>query len=332
MKRKYWEIDEIEKSYEIETVVRQILNAHPEFRAYESKEVINFRCNVCGDSQSNEHKKRGFIIKEKPWRFYCHNCTVGHKITTWIRKYFPMDWEELKSLCRDDSQQSTTGTSYKNIATLKEEEVNEAEIIKTFKPILKYPEVVEYCEKRKISEAIYSKWFYCEEGKFKNRMIIPFYNAKGKIYYYQGRSMKSWLDPKYKSRKGNKFISVYNYYLADRSKEVPVLEGPIDSTFVENSIAVTGLKVGDDRLADFPNRRFMLDNDVSGRAKSKKLLDKGEYVFMWSKFLENYKYDGKIKDVNDFVLSNKDGVSYLTWDMIAPYFTNRKFDSILFMN
>jgi len=47
--------------------------------------------------------------------------------------------------------------------------------------------------------------------------------------------------------------------------------------------------------------------------------------------LENYKYVGKIKDVNDFILNNTEGICKLSLDMILPYFTNKHFDIISFL-
>jgi len=188
-----------------------------------------------------------------------------------------------------------------------------------------------------IPEEVYSKWFYAEDGYlynnkskvgFKQRLVIPFYNAEGKIYYYQGRALHSWQSPRYKSRKiGN---NIYNYYLVDKSKPVTVLEGPIDSIFVDNSIAVTGLKFGDEKLNVFPNKRFLQDNDASGNKMAINLLDTGTPVFNWQLFLREYDCDKAIKDVNDFIRYNKHGIKKLTSDIIDSYFTNRVFDKVYF--
>lgn len=333
MRRKFSiDYDSIENQLLIQSEVRNILNGHSEWKPYESRETINFRCNVCGDSKESKFKKRGYIIKtHNPWSFCCHNCQASMPALAWIKKYFPYNFTELNRLM-DKNKTVTDTTTYDNIKTEKPKDENEADTIKTFKKIEKYPDVVAYCESRMIPKEIYSKWFYAEDGDYKDRLIIPFYNKKGTIYYYQGRAMHGWMIPKYKSRKGSKFISIYNYYHVDKEKPVVVVEGPIDSIFVENCVAVTGLKTSDERLDAFNQKYFLLDNDPDARKKCRKLLDKSQYVFMWNRFLENHTYLGNIKDINDFILKNTEGIKFLTWEMIAPYFTNKAFDKMHFLN
>jgi hypothetical protein len=315
----------------VQSEVRAILNSN--FRGvYENRESFNFRCNVCGDSKESEFKKRGHIYKtDIPWTFHCYNCGAHYgNVLYWIKEWFPYNYDELKVSMRRHA--APTEKTYDNIQTEKEgdSEECEADIVKTFKKATNYDFVVKYCTDRKIPFEIYSKWFYAEEGKFANRMIIPFYNKKGTVYYYQGRAMDDWMIPKYKSRKGSKRISIYGYYTVDRTRPVVILEGPIDSIFVENAIGVTGLKVKDPRLEEFPSKYFLLDNDKDARKVCVKLLNEKQYVFSWNKFLSDHKYTGTIKDVNDFVLNNLDGITSFTWELIEPYFTNRPIDKILF--
>ena len=323
---------DLENDFVIEQEIRNILNTHFD-KPYESSEHFNFRCNVCGDSPDNKFKKRGYILKtRKPWLYYCHNCGYSKSVKNWMKTFFPNNYRSMMDgIYRGDKPNEVA--SYKNIMTAKPklEAEDEKTLIKTFKKIDKFPFVLEYCEARKIPKSIYMKWFFAEEGPFENRLIIPFYNAKGGIYYYQGRSMYSWMIPKYKSRKGSECNSIYNFYCVNRDKPVAILEGPIDSIFTENSIGVTGLKVKDARLANFSNRFFLLDNDVSGRKTCLKLLDAGEYVFNWEKFLSRHSYTDDVKDVNDFIRYNTEGIIKLTYSMMEECITNSIADKRSFL-
>ena len=165
---------------------------------------------------------------------------------------------------------------------------------------------------------------------FKGRIIIPFFNDKGRIYYYQGRKFNNEYGVKYLSRFGNHDVNIYNYYNVDMTKYVIILEGPIDAIFVENAIALTGLKVSDKLVSDIPKKVFLLDNDISGNKKALKLLSKGNNVFIWEKFLKRYECSSEVKDVNDFVLYNKEGIIKLTLDIIKPFITNKSCDKIFF--
>jgi hypothetical protein len=137
--------------------------------------------------------------------------------------------------------------------------------------------------------------------------------------------------PKYLSRKGN-HNNIYHYYTVDKSKPIIILEGPIDSEFVKNSIAMTGVKLQDNRLKDFPNKYFLIDNDSTPDTQKKKieLLISGEYVFCWKWFINDFKLPKREKwDINDVcIYLNK---SEYCFDELQKYFTNSIYDKIYFI-
>jgi hypothetical protein len=89
------------------------------------------------------------------------------------------------------------------------------------------------------------------------------------------------------------------------NKVVTILEGPIDSFFIDNSVAISGLHKVGSVLDMFENRRFLLDNDDDGLKISEKLVKNGESVFSWNLFKNNKKIIEKVKDVNDVFILNK---------------------------
>ena len=47
----------------------------------------NFRCPICGDSQKNKSKARGFIYQVKQDLFYkCHNCSFGTTFANLLKR------------------------------------------------------------------------------------------------------------------------------------------------------------------------------------------------------------------------------------------------------
>jgi hypothetical protein len=325
---------DIYKSMALEMEIKNVLNSFFS-NVYDSGTSYNFRCNVCGDSKKNKSKKRGYILKANdPWMYYCHNCQCSMSVEKWLKEFFPLNYKnyvsEMMKLKSGTKAETSLTKKFNNIKTKRKEKnstFDEKKEMLNFKKLIEYPELIEYCKKRKIPEEIYLKWYYAETGMYNNRLIIPFYNDKGKIYYYQGRTMNDRV-PKYLSRKGD-YNEIYNYYNVDKEKPVIILEGPIDSIFVENSIGVTGIKVNN--LDNFKHKYFLLDNDLSAKTKTLKLLKLGNYVFNWTLFLKKYNCTDKIKDVNDFILFNKDGIEKLTWDIIGGFFTNSIFDKIYFI-
>ena len=330
---KYKLLDNIQNKYLLESEIRNILNTY--FKdVYETNDYFNFRCNYCGDSQKSKYKKRGYIIKESSgWYYKCHNCGKSAGIMWWMKTEFPVNFKLFISRCLKNSrEEENTKQIYKNIKTQKKTEYDEKGLTKTFKNVMKFDVAIEYCENRKIPKEVYSTWFYCDEGKFRGRLIIPFYNDKHKIHYYQGRAILPGVEPKYDSRKGSGLNSIYNYYLVDCDEWVTILEGPIDSSFVENSVALTGVhkSFNDDLMNKFTKKRYLLDNDRDGRKASLTLLMNGEKVFNWKKFLKDYDCDS-VKDVNEFIIKNPKGIVKLTAELIDPYFTNAYFDKAYFL-
>ena len=321
-----FELDELN----LEKHVKIILNTY--FTdVFETHESFNFRCNICGDSKKDRFKKRGYILKKTPWVYYCHNgdCNASLSVINWMKEYYPSNYKAyIRDVMRNKKEKDDK--VYKNIKTQKAQvEFDEKAHVKFFKPITNFPDAVDFCKGRKIPYDVYRRWRYAIDGKYKGRIIITFLNDKGKSYYYQGRKFNNNSGVKYLSRHGD-HNSIYNYYVVDPDKPVPVLEGPIDSIFVENSIAVTGIKLRDDRLDKFPKKYYILDNDKAGWVNSTKLLKQRSYVFNWKKFLADYPCKGEIKDVNDFILA-RDDMDFLSWDIIEKYFTNNSNDKFYFI-
>jgi len=309
----------------------------------EGYDYYNFRCPICGDSQKSKSKKRGYILKKKkPWMYFCHNCYYKKPVGAWLKEFYPHYYKDYYSeILR------TKNTKQKPLPKVENPKVRkkspEKKHTKYFVPILKgtdplFQKAVELCESRGIPEEIWTKFYVATGGMYRNRLIIPFFDNHGKIYYYQGRSLLDNMNPKYLSRAGE-YISVYNFYHADKSKPVPILEGPIDSMFVENSVAVTGVKIDDERLKGFPHKRFLIDYDTvpsktTGRVETKQkvieLLTRGEYVFCWKKFIKEYKLPKREKwDVNDVLMYLKK--DKFTYSELEPFFTNSIYDKVFFV-
>lgn len=332
---------DLEKQLLIELEVKNILSTHFS-NVYFSGTSYNFRCHICGDSKKSSAKKRGHIyVSQIPWVYHCYNgdCNVHMTVERWMKEYFPFEYNkvitELTKLKMSNKNSKFIENLKKQIKKIKikriKKEFNEKKELKYFKPIKNYPKLIEYCKQRKIPKSIYLKWYYCIDGFYKNRLIIPFYNNDEKIYYYQGRDLNPNSDCKYLSRMGENLNSIYNYYNVDKSNPVIILEGPIDSIFVDNSIGLTGLKDKTKQLIDFPYKYFLFDNDKSGHKKSCNLLKNGEYVFNWKLFLNKYSCIKKIKDVNDFIKYNINDINKLTFELLKPYFTKNNFHKIFFV-
>jgi len=314
-----------------------------------------FRCPICGDSQKNKSIKRGHLKyhnngMESFWFYRCFNgdCSANSSWSAenFLKNQFPMihktyvrdlirnkksgsDVEEIKRLNKVIQKQ--------NEEKLKEQEkkklTEEHKDTKFFVPINSdkhhlCEKAREVCESRKIPKSRSDRFFVATDGKYKNRLVIPFYDSKNQIYYYQCRDLVG--NPvKYLNRTTNKDNAIYNIDNLDESKPVCVLEGPIDSMFIENSIATMGVGITNvmEKKLDSLDCYYILDNDEAGSVFAKKLLMKGKKVFLWMDFMKFYRLPKEIKDINDLYLYQNKEVLY-TWSDFAKYFTNNFYDKI----
>ena len=90
---------------------------------------------------------------------------------------------------------------------------------KFFKPLLKNVDgelekrAIAVCEKRRIFKDVYENWYISNGGDYKNRLIIPIYNSKNKIAYWQGRALFDNLDSYF-------FVLVINLIMSNLPKNV----------------------------------------------------------------------------------------------------------------
>ena len=138
------------------------------------------------------------------------------------------------------------------------------------------------------------------------RLVIPFFDKEGNMFAMQGRALD---DDKIR------YITLvfdkqqellYGTDRVDLEKPFVVVEGPIDSLFLENAIATAGVGNVSDKY--LPNATICLDNEPRNKdivRIAKKNLERGFKVVIWS--------DGNhFKDINDMVLNGVDVVSEIS--------------------
>lgn len=190
--------------------------------------------------------------------------------------------------------------------------------LKRVSELSKFHPTRRFVEKRKISRL--DELYHVDEfmtwtnalipGKFsenalshdKSRLVIPFIDKRGNLHAYQGRSIDG-SEPRYIMIVLDETVpSVYGIDRVDSSKTVIALEGPIDSTFLENAVAVGGGEFVSkirETFGDSKNLIVALDNEPRSpetRKKMSKVISAGYRVCFWpSSVIE--------KDVNDMILS-----------------------------
>jgi hypothetical protein len=129
------------------------------------------------------------------------------------------------------------------------------------------------------------------------RLIIPFYDADGKVFAFQGRAFGK-EQPKYLTIKldENK-QKVYGLETVNLQEHVTIVEGPIDSMFLNNCLAAAGadltLRIEPDNIT------YIFDNEPRNKEIIKRMYDvieKDYNLVVWPD-------DMRHKDINDMILS-----------------------------
>lgn len=297
--------------------VKYIGLVSPQLQKFSKKKdsLYNFRCPYCGDSKKHQNKTRGYIFKVKnDFVFKCHNCGVGRTFTNFLKDNCAhLHNQYVLERYREGLTGKNTQTKNPDFKFTKPEfkkKKTGIELEKISELNITHPARV-YLEERKIKELDY--FYYCPKFKewtnsqadvFPNlkqdgpRIIIPLRDREGNMFGYQGRS----LAPKAKIR----YITIMlddsktKLFGQDRINEaetIYVTEGPFDSMFLLNSIAMCGSDVN---MSNFDyNLVYVFDNEPRNKEivqKYIKTIDGGERVVIWPSGIVE-------KDINDMIMT-----------------------------
>ena len=275
--------------------------------------LYTFRCPICGDSKKNKNKTRGYIYQVKTnTNFKCHNCGASSSFNKLLKK---MDPVMHKQYTLEKFKDGHTGKGF----TVEEPKfVFEAPKFNQKVDLPKaseHPEPSGYLTARKLDPAKFywtpnfKKYVNSKKQTFEStkhdepRIIIPlFYNQN--LVGVQGRSMD------FGNPKSVKYITVmFNddapkiYGLDNIRTDAPVYvtEGPFDSTFIPNAIAMCGADADISKWG-VSNPVWIYDNEPRNREivnRISKHVDAGDSVVIWPSSIDD-------KDINDMVVSGLD--------------------------
>jgi len=268
--------------------------------------LFNFRCPYCGDSQKSHSKARGYFYRKKNDFFYrCHNCGKG---TTFGKVLEYIDPDSYKAYVMERyTKNEIQEPEFKfDAPKFKKKDPKLKDLISINKLNGDHP-ALEILKKRQIPEKHYDKFFLCHKffswanipslvprREEHPRLVIPFYDENGKVFAAQGRAFGK-EQPKYLTIKFEDRPKIFGLDRADLTERVYVVEGPIDSLFLENSLAVAGSDFRDLPPCDMT---IIMDNEPRSKEiidKMEKLIDKQYELVIWPDSIPQ-------KDINDMVL------------------------------
>ena len=276
----------------------------------------NFRCPICGDSKKSKTKCRGFVYEKRNKYFYkCHNCNYGTSFNRFLEKISPA------------LHKNYITEQYKEDAWRKKDEpksIPEFNFVPEFNHVLQGMDSISslttdhparnYLKNRLIPERYFRDLYLCKEfkkwtnsiipNKFSSlehdapRLVIPFFDCKHNIIGYQGRSFDPKEQAKYITIKMKGVDNlIYGEERINIKKKIYCVEGPLDSLFLPNCLAIAGLNFKGVKISNV----IVLDNErrnVQIIDALKKVITNGYSVCIWPDSV-------KEKDINEMIISGK---------------------------
>ena len=275
-----------------------------------------FRCPYCGDSKKNKNKTRGYIFQVKGDHvFKCHNCGVTRSFSNFLKDHVPHVYDEY---VMERYKEGTIGSNVPKpdlTQFISKPKFDKRTVdLENLSSLNNFHVAKKYILDRGIPENKLDRLFYCPNFKEwtntqkhtfsdtsndEERIIIPLNSSDGNLIGFQGRS----LSPKAKMR----YITVmldedapklYGLDHINKNETIYIVEGPLDSFFLENSVAMCGSDV-DIRSFGWSDYIWVYDNEPRSRQITDKLsksIDAGDRVVIWPSSIRE-------KDLNDMVTS-----------------------------
>jgi transcription elongation factor Elf1 len=269
--------------------------------------LYNFRCPICGDSQKNKTKARGYLYQVKNNTNYkCHNCGLNISFNNFLKQ---IDNTTHKQYIFEKFKEGHSG---KNFTAEKPKLEFTAP---KFKPKLDLPKASantfakKYLEDRKLNP---DKFYYTDNfkswtnsikkvfddtSKDEPRIIIPLF-YQNTLIGFQGRALGPNKVKYITIMLDDDAPKIYGLDEIDKSKTVYITEGPFDSTFIHNSIALCGAD-GDVSKWGINDCVWIYDNEPRNSeilSRISRVIESGQKIVIWPSTVNQ-------KDINDMILS-----------------------------
>ena len=295
-------------------------------------DLYNFRCPICGDSQKNKNKTRGYLYRVKNnTNFKCHNCGASMSFNNFLKD---IDTTLHKQYTLEKFKEGHTGRNF----------VVEAPKLEFKKPVFKKsinlpkassnPVAAEYLRNRKIDP---DKFYYADKfmewtntqkqtfdtiNRDEARIVIPMYDKTKNLIGFQGRALGKSFTKYITVMLDEEAPKVYGLDKVDKNSSVYITEGHFDSTFIRNSIGMCGA-VADISSWGIRDPVWVYDNEPRNREitnRISKTIDAGSSVVIWPNNIEQ-------KDINDMVLAGHEIMSVVKLNTYSGLQAKIKFNN-----
>jgi len=280
-------------------------------------DLYNFRCPICGDSQKNKSKSRGYVYRKKNDYFYmCHNCGISITFYNFLKQVDPTLLKEYQLERYTNGETRNNNYPKPSFDEFKTEQP-------VFKEKIQLPSIAsleedhfarKYVQQRKIPIELQNSLYYANDfkqfvGSFgiekdipdgDKRLVIPFYDKEKNLIAFQGRALGESKIRYITIKLHDDVKKIYGAERIDPEKKIYVFEGPIDSMFIKNSVATADSHL--EAITDVFDKSsvvLVFDNEPRNKEIVKQIeraIDNHMNVVIWPEMIVE-------KDVNEMVLN-----------------------------
>lgn len=289
--------------------------------------LANCRCPYCGDSDFSKIKARGYIVEKLgKMFFFCHNCGKSTTLAYLLKEvdiglYDEYRLEKFKEAGGEATKEVDAKAFKSDMSKFAKRRHENNDLLKQLKKISSLPAdhpAKLYVVNRSIPSDKHFRLYYAPKfvswaqqadpsklHKMKEhpRLIIPLIDRDGKLFGFQGRSFDKNDSLRYISiMLDEEQVKVFGLDQVDLNKDTLIVEGPLDSLFLPNCVAMAGADVDPSRFMGIKdNAIFVYDNEPRNRAivsKMESRIDEGYRVCI-------FPANVKSKDINDMILNKE---------------------------
>ena len=285
------------------------------------KDLYNFRCPVCGDSEKNKFKARGFLFpKEGSFIYKCHNCGLSTSFRNFLKQFDNTIYAEYLLETKAAANTSEPMSFKTDITKFAKKRHDKFGPLKDLKKVsqLKWDHYAKrYINGRKIPNKYHSTLYFApkfnawinkfypdkigSKAKDEARLVIPFLDENGYVFGVQGRSFKKDSSLRYITIMFDERDKIFGLERLDQKKNFFIVEGPLDSLFLPNCIAMAGADVST-KYATNSRAIFVYDNEPRNKdivRRMESCVEKQQKLVIWPE-------DIREKDINDMIVSGVD--------------------------
>ena len=288
-----------------------------------NKGTYNFRCPYCGDSQKYKNKARGYFFTSKNDLVYkCHNCGIGRSFSNFLKEQFPLVYDQYvmekykagltgkhrsvpKPEFHFDKPTFKRRIHLEPLSSLNNSHLALAYVMGRGLPLDKLDELY-YCPNFKVWTNTHKQTFKSTKHD-EERIIIPLNDKDGNLMGFQGRAFHQPTQMRYITVMLEKDApKIYGLDKINESKPIFIVEGPFDSLFLDNSVAMAGSDL-DPRSFGWSDYIWVYDNEPRNREiinRIESTIDRGDKVVIWPSGIDD-------KDINDMFNSGIDPQSVI---------------------